>query len=120
MPGYNQDVKCKPGTCLIPVDITLPDNTTITCCVEVDTTTYTGTMRLLLSVPAVFDVDFPEPVNVTLYCESDIAINQTCFSCRGYGSCTPLNGAISIETIEAEQTAPNQVVISGTVRFKCP
>ena len=118
--GYNQDVTCKQGTCLLPVEIKLPDNTTTNCCIELDTSTYTGTMRLLLSVPAVFDVDSPGAVDVTLYCGSDININQTCFSCRGHGSCKALNGSISIDTIEAVQTTPNQVVISGTVRFTCP
>ena len=119
--GFNEEVECSVDTCLLPVDIPLPDNTTINCCIEVDTVNYNGTARLLVTVPAAFDIECPGPQNVELYCAADVDIEQTCFSCLGEGVCAEsICDLLTLDTIDATQTGPNQVVISGTLIFNCP
>jgi hypothetical protein len=118
--GFNEEVECSIDTCLLPVDIPLPDNTTINCCIEVDTVNYNGSARLLLTVPATFDIDCPGPQDVELYCAADVDIEQTCFSCLGEGVCAEsICDLLALDTIAVTQTGPNQIIISGSLIFNC-
>ncbi len=113
--GYNIDTKCTVDTCLVPIDIPLPNNHSIQCCTPVDKLTFKGTAELLLSANVTNDLDQPNGLLLlVLYGTANISIDQVFYTCKEEGHSQEL----IIDTIRIGRNSLREIVISGTVKFK--